>query len=603
MKAEKQHPLLIVTVLGIVIGPLLLNLPVWVAGWCLTFWGYAVLAHKKGWPWPSRLVCLILACIGFMVALAFLGEGGLGGRMFLGLLSVMAGLKPLETKSHRDSVVTLFMAYFIIISSLFIIENFFITLYMFVSVLATTTCLVHLNNPGRRLKNNLRLTAIIMLQAIPLMILLFILFPRAESIFFTLPGRYQGRSGFSESMQPGSISRLVLEDRTVFRVQFLGEFPNATVLYWRGMVLWHFDGKSWTRGPVSERHQSFIRGRNVIQYEVIMEPHRKKHLFALDLPLSAPPLTRLMEDFTLMARWPMRKTHRYRVRSSPEARQGDLGRQGQRGLQLPEHGNPEAKRLARAWMSRLGSPEAVLNQAVQYFRQNKFSYTLTPPLLGKNPVDDFIFGEKKGYCEHFASAFAYLMRAAGVPARVVIGYLGGDRNPYGDYLIVKQYHAHAWVEIFLDNQGWMRLDPTAIVAPERVSLGLADSLLSENLPQLLNQTGIGRIRSYFRKIAYMWDAINLRWNAWFMEYSRLEQVRLLTGAIAGVPASRIIWMVGLGGLLAGMAVMGWIRFTGAKKTKGKDVVKETYDLFCQKLAGVGIGRKASQGPKDFAEMA
>jgi hypothetical protein len=254
-------------------------------------------------------------------------------------------------------------------------------------------------------------------------------------------------------------------------------------------------------------------------------------------------------------------------------------------------------------MSRLGSPEAVLNQAVQYFRQNKFSYTLTPPLLGEDPVDDFIFGEKKGYCEHFASAFAYLMRAAGVPARIVIGYLGGDSNPYGDYLIVKQYHAHAWVEIFLDNQGWMRLDPTALVAPERVSLGLADSLLSENLPGFLKQTRIGRIRSYFRKIAYMWDAINLRWNAWFMEYSRLEQVRLLTGAIAGVPASRIIWMVGLGGLLAGMAVMGWIRFTGAKKAEDKDVVKETYDLFCQKLENVGIGREASQGPKDFAEMA
>lgn len=603
MKAEKQHPLLIVTVLGIVIGPLLLNLPVWVAGWCLTFWGYAVLAHKKGWPWPGRLVCLILACIGFMAALAFLGEGGLGGQMFIGLLSVMAGLKPLETKTHRDSVVTLFMAYFIIISSLFIIENFFITLYMFVSVLATTTGLVHINIPGRRLKNNLRLTAIIMLQAMPLMVLLFILFPRAESIFFTLPGRYQGRSGFSESMQPGSISRLVLEDRAAFRVQFQGEIPNAPDLYWRGLVLWHFDGKSWTRGPVSERYQSSFRGQNVFQYDVIMEPHRKKHLFTLDLPLSAPPLTRLMEDFTLMARWPMRKTHRYQVRSSPNTRQRELGHQGHRGLQLPENGNPEAKRLAREWMSRLGSPEAVLNQAVRYFQQNEFSYTLKPPLLGENPVDDFIFGGKRGYCEHFASAFAYLMRAAGVPARIVIGYLGGDRNPYGDYLIVKQYHAHAWVEIFLDNQGWMRLDPTALVAPERVSLGLADSLLSENLPGFLKQTRIGRIRSYFRKIAYMWDAINLRWNAWFMEYSRREQVRLLTGAIPSVSASRIAWMVGLGGLLAGVAVMGWIRFTGAKKAEDKDVVKETYDLFCQKLEGVGIGREASQGPKDFAEMA
>ena len=203
MKTESHQPLLIVAVLGIVIGPLFLNLPVWVAGWCLTFWGYALLAYKRRWPWPNRTIRLILACIGFMAVLIFLGRGSLGGQMFIGLLSVMAGLKPLETKSHRDRVVTLFMAYFIIISSLFIIENLLITLYMFVSVLATTACLVHFNFPGRQLKTNLRLAAVIMVQAIPLMILFFILFPRAEGTFFTLPGRYQGRTGFSESHAAG----------------------------------------------------------------------------------------------------------------------------------------------------------------------------------------------------------------------------------------------------------------------------------------------------------------------------------------------------------------------------------------------------------------
>jgi len=603
MKTKRQQPLLIVAVLGIVIGPLLLNLPVWVTGWCLTFWGYVVLAHKRGWSWPGRTVRLILACIGFMVVLIFLRGGTLGGQMYIGLLSVMAGLKPLETKSHRDSVVTLFMAYFIIISSLFIIENLFITLYMFVSVLATTACLVHFNLPGRQLKNNLRLAAIIMLQAIPLMILFFILFPRVEGTFFTLPGSYHGHSGFSESMQPGSISRLVQEDRTAFRVQFQGKFPNAPALYWRGLVLWHFDGKSWSRGAAPEQYQRSVRGQNVFQYDVIIEPHRKKHLFALDLPLSAPPLTRLTEDFILIAHWPLRKTRRYQVRSSPDARIRGLGHQGQIARQLPENGNPEAKRLAAAWMTRLGSPEAVLNQAIQYFKQNQFSYTLKPPLLGEDPVDDFIFGSKSGYCEHFASAFAYLMRAAGIPARVVVGYLGGERNPYGNYLIVKQYHAHAWVEVFLDNQGWIRVDPTALVAPERVSLGLADSLLSENLPEFLVQTGIGRMRAYFRKMAYVWDAVNLRWNAWFMEYSRLEQVRLLARAISNLTWSRVVWMAGLGVLLVGMAVMGWIQFKGGKKTGDKDTVKEAYDLFCEKLKGVGIGREASQGPVDFSRMA
>ena len=186
---------------------------------------------------------------------------------------------------------------------------------------------------------------------------------------------------------------------------------------------------------------------------------------------------------------------------------------------------------------------------------------------------------------------------------MLIGYLGADRNPYGDYLIVKQYHAHAWVEVFMDNQGWIRVDPTAIVAPERVSRGLADSLLSENLPDFLVQAGMGRIRAYVRKMTYMLDAINLQWNAWFMEYSRREQVRLLVGAFSHVAWHRVLWILGLGGVLAGIAVMGWIQFKGSKKAGHTDAVKEAYDLFCTKLEGVGIGRDAAQGPVDFARMA
>jgi transglutaminase-like putative cysteine protease len=607
MKTEKQQPVqehvLIVSVLGVVIGPLLLNLPLWVAGWCLTFWGYALLADKKKWPWPNRTVRLILTCIGFMAVLVFLGEGvSLGGQIFIGLLSVMAGLKPLETKSHRDRVVTLFMAYFIIISSLFIIENLFITLYMFVSVLVTTACLVHFNLPERQLKTNLRLAAIIMIQAIPLMVLSFLLFPRAEGTFFALPGRFQGRTGFSESMQPGSISRLVREDRTAFRAQFQGDFPEAASLYWRGLVLWHFDGKSWTRGSVPARHQRRIRGQKVFQYDIVLEPHRKKHLFALDLPLSSPPLTRLTEDYTLMSLWPMRKVYRYKMRSSPDARIISMGAQEEIARQIPAHGNPEAKLLAAAWRSRLGSPEAVLDQAIQHFKQNEYSYTLKPMLLGENPVDEFLFGTKSGYCEHFASAFAYLMRAADIPARVVVGYLGGARNPYGNYLIIKQYHAHAWVEVFLDNQGWVRVDPTALVVPERVSMGLADSLLSEDLPDFLTQTGIGRLSSYLRKMTYMWDAINLQWNAWFMEYSRTEQMFLLVGFFSKIAWRQVGWIMGVGGLLAGLAVMGRIKYKRNTTAGDKDPVKKAYDLFCHKLERVGISREPAQGPVDFARM-
>jgi hypothetical protein len=304
-----------------------------------------------------------------------------------------------------------------------------------------------------------------------------------------------------------------------------------------------------------------------------------------------------------MTRWPLRKTHRYRVQSSPDARIPVLGSQGQIARQIPENGNPKAKLLVKAWLSDLGSTKAVLDQAIAYFRQNGFSYTLNPPLLGEDSVDDFVFKSKRGYCEHFASAFAYLMRAAGIPARIVVGYLGGEHNTYGNYLIVKQYHAHAWVEVFLEKQGWIRVDPTASVAPQRVTLGPAESLLAENLPDFLVQTGIGRMRAFIRKTADIWDAINLQWDTWFMEYARLEQVRLVTGAFSKIAWHRMLWMSGLGCVLAGLVVMGWIRFKGAKKSGDKDPVKEAYDLFCAKLENVGIGREPCQGPVDFARMA
>jgi len=280
-----------------------------------------------------------------------------------------------------------------------------------------------------------------------------------------------------------------------------------------------------------------------------------------------------------------------------------MGAQEEIARQIPAHGNPEAISLATAWRSRLGSPEAVLDQAIRHFKQNDFSYTLKPVLLGENPVDDFLFGTKSGYCEHFASAFAFLMRAADVPARVVVGYLGGDRNPYGNYLIIKQYHAHAWVEVFLDNQGWVRVDPTALVVPERVFMGLADSLLSEDLPDFLTRTGIGQLSSYLRRMTYMWDAVNLQWNAWFMEYSRTEQMFLLVGFYKKIAWQQVLWGLGVGALLTGLVVMGWIKFKRNKSAGDKDPVKEAYDLFCHKLERVGIFREPSQGPVDFAGMA
>jgi len=602
MQRDVRHPAPIIAVLGIVIGPLLINMPIWVSGWCVVFWIYMLLVFQGKLPQPGRKIRLIFTATGCMLVLVFLGGIRLESQAFIGLLCVMAGLKPLETTRHRDRVVTLFMAYFIIIISLFSIENLLITLYMFVAVLATTTCLVHINQPGRRLKINVRLVGVIMLQSLPLMVLLFMLFPRLEGSMFSLPGRFVGQTGFSDTLRPGSISQLVQVDQTAFRVQFDQKVPAAGDLYWRGLVLWHFDGKYWTQGNIPERNKRIIQADTYVEYDIILEPHRKKNLVALDVPITAPRFTALTEDFTLRTRWPVRMVQRYRMRSTQDVQLQLGAAQELLARQLPPTGNLKSRRLAETWASRLDSPQAILAQAKQFFAQGDFTYTLRPGLMVDNPLDEFLFNIRKGYCEHFASAFAFLMRAAGIPARIVVGFQGGNLNPYGNYLIVKQYHAHAWVEVSINDQGWIRVDPTALVAPERVSMGLEGSLASDDLPDFLNQTGVRQLRAYVQRLIYMVDAINLRWNAWFMEYSRIEQAGLLRKFFAHMSQNRWIWIVVLFFSVVTASVWVRIRYHVRSRTYRRDQIQDAYLVFCRKLAGVGIQRHPAQGPLDFIRM-
>jgi len=601
-RGMRKHTLTIVAVLGIANIPLLFTLPAWISLWCITLWGYAVFAQIKSWPWPNRSIRLGLTIAGSLLAFSFLGQGRLDGRTFVGLLAIMAGLKPLENERHRDRMMTLFLVYFTIISSLFVIENFMITLYMFFSVFITTASLIHFNHPDKPPVFGLRLSAIIMAQAVPIMIVLFIFFPRLEGTYFTFRGGTQGRTGFSETLKPGAISRLVKDNKTAFRAAFLGDIPAAEDLYWRGLVLWRFNGSGWERGIKAFRLKKQYHGQRALEYDITIEPHQKNYLFALDLPVTSPAFTYLMDDHTLIRRWPLRRGFRYRVKSYTDVNPNFLALRNVRALQLPDEGNPQSRALAKQWMDQCETGDQIVDKAIDYFRSNKFQYTLNPPLLDKDPIDAFLFETRKGYCEHYASAFAFLMRAAGIPARVVVGYLGGERNPYGNYLIVRQYHAHAWTEVFLGGGGWVRLDPTTAVAPERISMGLAESLVADELPDFLSQRRLGRVGLYWEKVKFMWDSINLRWNAWFMEFSRIEQMGLWMRLWLTVQfhTTQII-LVG-SGLIGILATMVLYRMRRGHSELGKDPVAAGYRSFCRKLERAGIRREAFQGPRDFAQQ-
>jgi len=305
----------------------------------------------------------------------------------------------------------------------------------------------------------------------------------------------------------------------------------------------------------------------------------------------------------LTSRWIVRQRIQYRARSYLTYNTGRLRQWESETLQLPRGSNPQAVTLARNWRDDSNSPSDVVNTALRYFQSNQFSYTLNPPPLGNAPVDEFLFKTRKGYCEHYASAFAFLMRAAGVPARIVAGYLGGEINPYGKYLIVRQSDAHVWVEVWLPDQGWVRIDPTLSIAPQRARQGAAAALPPEERSTLEAFSGSGLLSEYWLNLGHGWDAINNQWNKWVLGYSEYTQKVLLNKIGMGSGT----WMGLAGAVFLGLGLTGvlaaayFFRFSGKLISK-TDEVQQVYLRFCGKLDRIGLARRPFQGPLDFSEM-
>jgi len=332
---------------------------------------------------------------------------------------------------------------------------------------------------------------------------------------------------------------------------------------------------------------------------VIMEPNNQRWLLALDLPANLPPRARMTPSFQLLRDQPVNEAYRYEVRSYPQYRTGELTPAERfMGLRLPPRSNPRARELAEEWRARDPQPEALVNAALALFREQSFYYTLSPPLLGFHSVDEFLFRTRQGFCEHYASAFVFLMRAAGVPARVMTGYLGGERNEMGEYLIVRQSDAHAWAEVWLEGRGWVRIDPTAAVAPNRVQQGLYGALPdAAEVPFLARRGGDYQ---WLRQLALGWDALNIRWNEWVLAYGPDRQKEFLSGLGFGAVdwGEMTVAMVGiLGGLALIFLLLRW------RSRLPPDPVARAWQRFCARLARRGLMRGVHEGPLDFTERA
>ncbi|MBI5784113.1 MAG: DUF3488 domain-containing transglutaminase family protein [Rhodocyclales bacterium] len=581
-----------------VIAPLAVHVQAWLtAAAALALVWRAALAWQRA-PLPSRWLLLFLVvagCAGVLWQFRTL----LGQNPGVALLIIFLALKHLEARSTRDGLAIVFLAFFLTLAQFFYSQVIPAAIASAAGVLVATATLLALADSRAAPPVVLRRAGVMLLQAMPLMLLLFVLFPRIQGPLWALPRDAGGATtGLSETMAPGSISQLSQSDAIAFRARFPERVPAQKQLYWRGPVLPEFDGRTWR--PINERPQASLPypepAAGGIDYEVIVEAHGRHWLFALELPGSTTAATLATRDYQLVAREPVTTRQRHALRAYPAHQAGadEAESLRRRALFLPAESNPRIRELAAQWRANAQSDADVLRQAESFFLRQRLIYTLAPPLLGEQTADEFLFDTKQGFCEHFANAFAVAMRAAGIPARVVTGYQGGEVNPVDGWLIVRQYDAHAWTEVWLAGRGWVRVDPTAISAPTRIDVSLAAAVLAGDPLPLLMRTDL----TWLRNIRFRWEAVANTWNQWVLGYNPDRQRDLLRRL--GMPQPDWRSMTATLAVLSGVALLALTAWT-LRRRRRRDPALALWDKLSKRLGRRGLARRPAEGPLDYAQ--
>ena len=589
-----------------VLGPHVAHLP----GWCSAFAGL-MFAWRAFITWRETKLPLRLPSrwlLMFLMALA-LGATLYTHRTLFGrdagvtFVTVLLSLKLLETRTRRDAVVAIFLSYFLILTNFFYSQSIATAALMLLSLVLITAALIAANRDAGEMPvlPQMRLAGVIILQAFPMMLLLFVLFPRVQGPLWGLPVDAQaGVSGLSDSMSPGLITRLSLSDGIAFRVRFSGPAPRASDLYWRGPVLSLFDGRNWrVQSANPSRPARFEAAGPPFDYEVTLEPSGKPWLFALEMPTRLPDFGKLTADLQPVTEKLVNHRLRYEARSHPGYRpipteeSADLLPY----LALPPRSNPRTRELIAGWLFEGANPVQLVERALRHFRTEEFFYTLDPPLLDNHPVDEFLFIARRGFCEHYASAFVVMMRIGGVPARVVTGYQGGEINPVDGVFTVRQSDAHAWTEVWLRGRGWTRVDPTAAVSPARVERGMSGALPERFTPPLLSRLAGRWGGTWLNQVRFNWEALANHWNQFVLNYSPDRQRETLERIGIRSPTWQdMVIAMALGVGLVSLAVTGWL----LRAVRERDPVQRAWLALCARLARKGLAREAHEGALDYA---
>jgi transglutaminase-like putative cysteine protease len=578
--------------------PLLTHLPAWVG-----ITGFSLLAlrimleHRRSPSLPAWT--LLLACIAAGIAVRLQYGYLIGREPCVALLFLLVSMKLVEAKSSRDGTSLLCLSAFLTVTQFFYGQSVVSALAAMPAVLTITAAFIVIQHPAESpiWRDAFPRAARMLLQGIPLAFVFFLLFPRISGPLWGVPTDNSGRTGLSDTMEPGWIREVSLSDDVAFRVDFEGDPPPYGFRYWRGPVLSQLDGNVWRSAPVGPRNQPPLpaQGRHVA-YTVILEPNNQRYFLALDLPSTTPDDAYVTPAFELKSRTAITRQVRYRQESVLMARHGAVG-PGFFDKRLPQTRNPRTRAWSRELRERYPDDQAFTQAVMQNFAREKFVYSLQGTVLGDDTVDEFLFDTKTGFCEHFASAFVYVLRAAGIPARVVTGYLGGEMNTVGglSYMIVRQSDAHAWAEAWIGG-GWQRFDPTSMVAPARLERGLGAALREgEGVPFFARLEA-----SWWRDLRLNLDAVNYGWQRWVVGYNNERQRALWSDAGLGDAS---VWKLIL--VLTGsvVAAAGLIALLVLYRRVRVDPVLAAWNKLGARLARAGLPRRPNEGPLAYCTRA
>ena len=576
-------------------------LPAWITAALLTcaIWRYSIEVRRRPVPPTLLRASLALACfLGVLYTYSTISGVGPGSA----LLAIMAALKLLETRQRRDQFVLLFIAIFLVMSSLLREQYLWSLPYLVVGVILIMTAWLRTSaDSTESLRRSLGTSSRLVLYAAPLALAMWIFFPRIATPFWAVPiDTGTAISGLSATISPGDISALSKSDAVAFRVKFDGTVPDPKDRYWRGLVLHRFDGRTWS--GISEPRissgalKAIETAGEPVQYEVTLEPTRQHWIFALDIPYHWDlESTFLGPQHQLAHVQPVDQRIAYSAVSYTDYRI-DLEMHPFRRnwyLEIPESRNPRTAELARSMRAAAPSDAAFVRAVLEKFNEEAYYYTLEPPPLGSRPVDRFLFETRRGFCEHYASAFAVMMRAAGIPARIVVGYQGGELNPMGNYMIVRQADAHAWTEVWLPGEGWRRVDPTAAVAPERVDAGRTGAMFDGSAAAW----GLGAPSKLLHNLVLTWDAANAKWNEWVLGYGPENQDRFMNWLGMDDPDWRQMILT-LVALVTGLTMLISLALMLRYRPPPRDRAAILYDRFVRKS---GLKPATGETPRVFAE--